>query len=265
MPEGATSLSLKCKVCGGDIRNDYLGAACVCAHCGNKWAMRELVPEYEQHTRAIEHLTKAKEILAGKPDIAGASQARLLYKMALVDCTEHPDAISADLTRLCNEGMETAKKFEIYARGMNYLDKKNPRQALAQFKKIPGYRDVDELLPACEKEAIAARKRHIPFAIIIGMVLPAIIAIVLHEKLGLPLAVCIPAFVVLTAAATYAVYLEGTLATVIMVLSFISAVPLIIFMVLAYGFGVPPATAAICAVGIPILIIVGVAFMPERS
>ena len=63
MPEGATSVSLKCKICGGDIRNDYFAGTCVCAHCGNKWDMKDMIPDYEKHARSIELVAKAKEML----------------------------------------------------------------------------------------------------------------------------------------------------------------------------------------------------------
>ena len=265
MPEEAKTFSLKCKVCGGDIRNDYLSGVCVCAHCGNKWSMEEMLPNYQAHTHAIEVIAKAKELLSGKPDAARAGQAKLAFKTAAVDCTQHPDAISSELLKICEEGVIECDQVATYAKGKNFFDKGNFRQAMAEFKKIPGVRDVDEMIPACEKGIIAARKKNIPLAIAIGVVLPAIIAIVLSEKLGLSLAICIPVFVVFWAATTYALYLEGTLATVIMVLSFLCAVPLIIFMVLAYGFNMDAGPAAALAVGIPIAVIIAVAVLPERS
>lgn len=255
MPEEMKSLSVKCKVCGGDIVRDYMAGTCVCAHCGNKWPMEEMVPDYRNHKRAIELMTKANEILIGKPDVASAGQVKLLYKRAIVDCTEHPSAISAELIKLCNDGLAKTRHFEIYARGKNFFDKQNFRQAMSEFKKIPDYRDVQEMIPVCEKEILVSRRKHIPLAILVGMVLPAIIAIVLSEKVGLPIAVCIPVFIVLSAATAYAVYLEKTLSVVIIVLSFICAVPLILFMILAYGFHMETRTAAIVAVVSPIAII----------
>ena len=110
MPEGATSVSLKCKICGGDIRNDYFAGTCVCAHCGNKWDMKDMIPDYEKHARSIELVAKAKEMLSGKPDVASAGQAKLVFKTATLECTQHPDAISSEILKVCDEGIAEANR-----------------------------------------------------------------------------------------------------------------------------------------------------------
>ena len=266
MPEiTSTPVSLKCKVCGGDLRNDYLAGACVCAHCGNKWALEDLVPDYGRYKHALEKINQAKDLLNSKADITSSEQAKLLYKGALLECSKFTDVIGSDLAKVCQEGLDKAEKTRHYAMGKTHFDKKNYRRALSEFEKIPGFRDVDELVEQAKVGAIAERKKTIPLAILVGMVIPAVLAILLKEKAGLPLAVVLPVFFVLTAGISYAVYLQGTLATVIIVLSILSAVPLILFMILAYGFHMDTGAAAVTSVVAPIAVIILLAIKPERK
>ena len=78
MPDvNATPISLKCKVCGGDIVNDYLGGTCVCANCGNKWAIADVIPDYGKYSRIIAGIAKANEIIESDTKVASANEARL--------------------------------------------------------------------------------------------------------------------------------------------------------------------------------------------
>jgi len=266
MPEATSApVTLKCKVCGGDLRNDYLAGACVCAHCGNKWSLEDLVPDYKKYSRAITKINQAKEMLDLKADISSAGQAMLLYKGAMYELTSHTDAIASDLTRVCKEGLERADQTKHYAMGMTHFEKNNFRRALTEFQKVPGFRDADELIEQCKAQVLIERKKRIPLAILIGMVIPLVLCILLKEEVGVPFPALIPIFIILTAGVSYAVYLEGTLSKVILVLSFLSAVPLILFMIMAYGLHMETKTAAVTAVVAPIAVIILLAVKPERK
>ena len=52
-----TPVSLKCKICGGDIVNDYLVGTSRCANCGNRWAIADLYPDYAKYQRIIANIT----------------------------------------------------------------------------------------------------------------------------------------------------------------------------------------------------------------
>ncbi len=97
------------------------------------------------------------------------------------------------------------------------------------------------------------------------MILPLILALVLYEKVGLHIGICIPIFLVLSAAAAFAVYLEGAVSIIIEILSFVVSVPLFLFLVLAYGFNMETLTALKVAVGVPLLIVVVIAVLAERK
>ncbi len=266
MPEGTTSpATLKCKICGGDIVNDYLAGACVCAHCGNRWSLQDLVPDFSKYTRIIEKMNRAKELLAGKADVATAGQAMLMFKTAAAECASYPDAIASDLMRVCKEGEAQCEQVKHYAKGQNYFDKKTYRRALTEFEQIPDYKDSAEKVEECKKMVLIERKKRIPYAIGIGLILPIILCIFLKEKVGLSLAIDIPITLVLAAGLAYAIYLEGGLSILIQILSFVSAIPLIIFMVLAYGFHMDTGPAAITAIVAPIAVIVIIGMKPERK
>ena len=266
MPEGNVSLvTAKCSICGGELQNDYLSGSCVCAHCGNKWDLQQMYPNLSSYNRTIEHIKRARELLNTKSDVATITQAKLLFKGAAMECTGRTDPIAADLLKLANEGQEEAEKVKHYSAATMYLEKKNFRKAVSEFKKIPGYKDVDVKMKEAQEGAIIERRKHIPIAILVGMIIPAILSILLKEKAGLPLAAVIPIFVVLTCAVSYAVYLEGTLATVIIVLSVLSAVPLILFMILAYGMHMDTGTAATISIVAPIALVAAVALKPDLS
>ena len=55
-----TPVSLKCKICGGDIVNNYLAGTSYCANCGNRWSITDLYPDYAKYQRIIANITKAR-------------------------------------------------------------------------------------------------------------------------------------------------------------------------------------------------------------
>ena len=92
----------------------------------------------------------------------------------------------------------------------------------------------------------------------IGLVIPIVIGVLLYEKTPVPIWGIIPICLALAAGCSYAVYLENTLSVVIIVLSFLSAVPLILFVILAYGYQMDTGPAATIAIGAPLALVIGV-------
>ncbi len=257
--------SLKCKICGGDIANDYLIGACICENCGNRWSMAELVPNYKDYSFVVEKLNRANELLADKEDAVQAGQAILLYKSAAMECVKHSDEIASDLMRLSKEGQARAERAKHYATAKAHFEKEAFRKALSEFEKVKGMKDADEKIEQCLAEIAAARKRRIPYAIVVGMIIPAIACLFLKEKLEVPVGLTIPAFLAGTAGLGYAVYLDGTLSVIVEIASFLLLVPLLLFLVLAYGFHVSTGLAAAIAVGVPLGIVILLAVLAERE
>ncbi len=258
-------ISMRCKICGGTLVNDWLGGACVCENCGNKWSLSDMVPNFADYSRVIEKIKRAKELLNDTDSAASAGQALVMYKSAESDCTKFNDAVGAELAAVCREGRAQASVTGHYASAKAYLEKENYRRARDEFKKAEGFKDSEELLVKCEEGIRIQRKKRIPYAVIIGIILPLILAIVLHEKAGLHIGICIPVFIVCSTATAFAVYLEGTISIIIEILSFVVSVPLLLFLVLAYGFHMEVMTAVKIAVGVPLLIVAVIAVLAERK
>lgn len=259
MSENGTSLlNSRCQVCGGTIRNDYLNATCVCANCGNKWAMKDIIPDYAKHATAVEKIQHARSLMEEKPDVTKLAQAKLLFQQASTECF-HTDAVSAELLKTCKDGMKEVEDLRHYAIGLSHMEKKSYRQAITEFERIPGYRDTDKLVEDCKVLAVKDKKKLIPIAVIIGLIIPTVLGVLLYEKTPVPIWAIIPICLALVAGCSYAVYQENTLSIVVMVLSFLCAVPLIIFMVLAYGYHMETGPAATIAIGAPVAFIIAVA------
>ena len=184
----AKPVSMRCKICGGNLANDYFAGACRCENCGNKWNLSDLVPNYKDYQKIIEKLNRAAEMLDNADDPAKAGQAFLMYKSTAAACMDHTDAVGADLMRLCKEGQDKAVLVKHYTTGKSYLEKDNCRKALAELEKVKGFRDADILAEQCREKAAIEKKKRIPYAVIIGMIIPAVACILLKEKAGLPIA-----------------------------------------------------------------------------
>ncbi|MBO4747030.1 MAG: hypothetical protein J5607_03080 [Clostridiales bacterium] len=254
-----SSVTLKCSICGGEIRADYLSASCVCAHCGNKQPITDILPEYANHATAVEKIRQARSLMEEKPDVAKISQAKLLLHQASTECF-HTDTVSADLLKVCKDGIKETEDLRHYAVALSHMEKKNYRQAITEFERIPGFRDTDKLVEDCKVLAVKDKKKQIPIAIAIGLVIPIVLGVLLYEKTPVPIWAIIPICLTLAAGCSYAVYLENTLSIVIIVASFLSAVPLILFMILAYGYGMESGPAATIAIGAPVALVVAAAF-----
>ncbi|MBP5655421.1 MAG: hypothetical protein J6X33_07885 [Clostridiales bacterium] len=261
----AAPITLKCKICGGDIFNDYLAGASVCAHCGNRWSIEDLIPDYSKYSRIITGINKARDTLNTASTVAATNEANLMYRTAISECGKINDAVSADLLKICNEGREEAGRLASYIRGKDNMRRASYDSAVDEFKKIPGYKDSDSLIEQCKAKIIEERRKGIPWAVVFSLILPAILAIFLKEKLGMPLGAVIPIFLVCSAGLGYVLYRGGIPSIIIKIISFLCAAPLILFMILAYVFHIGVVPSAIIAVGIPIVLFVLFAILTEQK
>ena len=261
----AAPISLKCKVCGGDIVNDYLAGVCSCLNCGNKWSCEDLIPEYNKYQRIIAGINKASSTLSGASTVAATNEAKILYKTSASECGKINDAVSADLLRLCNEGQEESSKLGQYLRGKDYFQRASYDNAIMEFAKIPGYRDSSSLIEQAKTKIAEERKKNIPWAVVFSLILPAIFAIILKEKAGVHLAIVIPVFLICSAGLGYVLYRGGVISIIIKVISFLSAAPLINYMILAYVFNLGVVPSAIIAIAIPIVLIAVFAVLTEKK
>ena len=254
MPDRENPISLQCSICGGRIVNDYLEAACVCAHCGNRWSMDELLPDYKDYARAVEQVGKANELLERKPDVVSAGQAKLMFQRAEEDCADRPDAIALEIMKSCQEGKELADRIIIYAKGKKSFDNKDYHQAITEFSKIPGFKDVDELVKQCNIGIENTREKRVPFTLILGLVLPIAICELILQLTGLHILIIIPIFLLLCGALAYVVFFEKVPPLLIEILSLVIAMPLAIFMILVHGFHMETKTAILIAVLAPLAV-----------
>ena len=142
-------VSFNCRMCGGELVYDFAIGTCKCANCGNKWAIAELYPKY---TRIIATISKASKILERKTDLASADEAKLLFSQAITECSKFNDAVSTELVRICNEGIDKAEQLEIYCRGKHFFDNRAYKSALTELEKVPGFRDADEMIKRCKRQ-----------------------------------------------------------------------------------------------------------------
>jgi len=266
MPEAnAMPVSLKCSVCGGDIVNNYLSGTCVCAHCGNKWNIRDMVPDYNKYSRIISGITKANEILDSDARTASVNEAKLLFKTAVIECTKYNDQVTADLVRLCNEGQKRAEKLAVYHKASKFYEDKSYRSAMNEFRKIPGYADSDAKIADCLEQIKAERKKQLPWAVIFSLIIPAALSLFLKEVFGCPVVLAVILFLAGSAGLGYILYRGGVLSVIIKVVSFLCAAPLFLFCLLAYVFKIGTVPAVIVAVAAPIVLFIIVAVLSEKK
>lgn len=259
-----TPVSLKCKICGGDIINDYLAGTSYCANCGNRWAVADLIPDYSKYQRIIANITKANNIIAGDFKAASANEAKLLYKTSVIECSKFNDPVSADLIKVCEEGQRQADLLAVYIKGKNYFEKKSYRSALSTLSKIKDFRDSEAIIEICKEEIEKERKKQIPWAVVFSLPLPAAMGLFFREAFGWPWAVCIILFLAGSAGLGYVLYKGGVASVIIKILSFLAAGPIIIFSVLAYAFHVPTVIAVIAAIVAPIALFIVFAVSTEQ-
>lgn len=253
---GFAPVSLKCKVCGGDIVNNYLSGTCSCANCGNKWSIEDVIPNYSKYSRIITSINKAHSLLEGNPKFATINEAKLLFKTTTVECNGMNDAVSAELAKLCHEGQAKAEKLAAYTKGKELIEKKSYKSAMNELKKNPGYRDTEQLIAQCEAGIKEEQKKQIPWAVVFSLIIPATLGIYLYEKFGMPLGGVIPICLVCSAGLGFLVYRGGGLAIAIKIVSVLLAVPLTIFAILAYACHLSTGLSVAIAIGAPIAILI---------
>ena len=259
-----TPVSLKCKICGGDIVNDYLVGTSRCANCGNRWAIADLYPDYAKYQRIIANITKANDIVESENKAASANEAKLLYKTSVIECSKFNDPISSDLVRICEEGQKKADLLAIYAKGKGYFDKGTYNSAMSTLSKAKGFRDADAMIEICKEEIAKKRKKDIPWDVVFSLPLPAAVGLFFREVCHWPWAVCIILFLAGSAGLGYVLYKGGVIEIIIKILSFLAAGPIIIFSVLEYAFHVPTVISVIAAIVAPIALFIVFAVSTEQ-
>ena len=265
MPDvNVTPVSLKCKICGGDIVNDYLVGTSRCANCGNRWAIADLYPDYAKYQRIVSNITKANDILESDSKVASANGAKILLKTTAIECAKFNDPISSDLIRICEEGQKKADLLAVYAKGKGYFDKGSYNSALSTLSKVKGFRNADAMIEICKEEIEKKRTKDIPWDIVFSLPLPAAVAIFFREVCHWPWAVCILLFLAGSAGLGYVLYRGGVIEIIIKILSFFAAGPIIIFSIMAYAFHVPTWISVITAIGAPIALFIVFALATEQ-
>lgn len=258
-------VSLKCNICGGDLDRDYLSAICVCENCGNRWEMSDLIPEMAEHSHVTEKIKRAIGLLSDIDDTVNLDQALVLFKSAEDDCLKLPGEVATDLLRICNDGEAQIETLKHYLLGKNAFEKTNYLKAKTEFEKIKNFKDSNQYIEKCEKEIVVSRKKRIPFAVIIGMIIPAVVSVYLHETFGVHFGICIPIFIVISVALGFLIYRGGTVAIIVEIISFIVIVPLLLFSIMAYGFHMKNALAIKIAIGVPLVLIIIFIVLAERK
>ena len=265
MPDvNVTPVSLKCKICGGDIVNDYLVGTSRCANCGNRWSIADLYPDYAKYQRIIANVLKANDIIESDTKVASANEAKLLFKTSVIECTKFNDPISSDLIRICEEGQKKADLLAIYLKGKTYYEKGSYSSAVSTLSKVKGFRDADAMIEIAKEEIEKKRRRDIPWDVVFSMPLPAAVGLFFREVCHWPWAVCILLFLLGSAGLGYVLYRGGVIEIIIKILSFLAAGPIITFSILAYAFHVPTVISVIVAILAPIALFIIFAMFTEQ-
>ena len=260
----ATPVSLKCSICGGDIKNDYLAGTSVCLNCGNRWSITDIVPGYAKYSKIIANINKANDIIENDTKASSANEAKIIIKTAMMDCNRINDHVAADLNRLCDDLLKQVDQLSYYIRGKNNYDHKSFRSAIHDLSRVPGYRDADEIVYKCKMEIDADRRRQLPWAVLFSLIIPAAFGLFLREAFRCPWAVCIILFLLGSAGLGYVFYRGGVVAVILKVVSFLAASPLIIYSILKYAFHMPGVPAVIIAIIGPIVLFILFASFTEQ-
>ena len=260
----ATPVSLKCRICGGDIVNNYLAGTSVCANCGNRWSLADVIPDYSKYSRIIANINKANDIIATDTKAASANEAKLLFKTAVIECNKFNDVVSSDLIKICEAGQKEVDLLATYIKGRNFYEKRSWSSAVKELEKVPGYRDSEAMVEICREEIEKERKKQIPWSVIFSLIIPAAVGLFLREQFGCPWVVCILLFLAGSAGLGYVLYRGGVISVIIKIVSFLAATPLILFSILAYGFHLPSTVSVIIAIVGPIALFIVFASFTEQ-
>ena len=256
---------MKCKVCGGDIKNYYLIGTCSCLNCGNRWSLADIIPDYAKYSKIISNINKANDIIQTETKPTSANEAKLMFKTAIMDCNRFNDHVSADLIGICEEGLKQVDLLSKYVKGKNLYDKMSYSSAMHELIKVPGYRDADAMVAICKEELEKERKKQLPWAVVFSLIIPAGVSLALKDFAGWPIAVCIILFLAGSAGLGYVLYRGGIPSIIIKVISFLGGGPLILYCVLAYGFHLSPGLSLTVAIGAPVALFILFAVMTEKK
>lgn len=258
-------VSLKCKICGGDIKNDYLAGVSSCMNCGNRWSLNDVIPDYEKYSRIIANISKANDIIRTQLKPTSANEAKLAYKTAIMDCNRFNDHVSSELVLICEDGLKQVDQLAVYIKGKNLFEKKSYSSAIHELAKVPGYRDADAMVLICKEELEKERRKQIPWAVVFSLIIPAGVGLALKDFAGWPIAVCILIFLAGSAGLGYVLYRGGIPSVIIKVISFLGGGPLILYCVLVYGFHLSPGLSVAIAIVAPVALFILFAVMTEKK
>ena len=230
----ATPVTLKCKICGGDIVNDFLVGSCVCTHCGNKWNFEDLIPDYSQYSNIISNIISANEIIENDPDVVSLEQARSLLSFSADECDKIDGVVASDLARVSRDGIDKIDRSQGYMTGIAFFEKQNYQAALEELEKIPGFKNTEELKERCKENVEKDKKAQKMLEVFIGMMVPAMVCIVLKIVADVSIAILIPTFIVASVVLGFLIYRGGMPAAVIELASFICVAPFLIFLIVRY-------------------------------
>ena len=256
---------MKCKVCGGDIKNYYLIGTCSCLNCGNRWSLADIIPDYAKYSKIISNINKANDIIQTETKPTSANEAKLMFKTAIMDCNRFNDHVSADLIGICEEGLKQVDLLSKYVKGKNLYDKMSYSSAMHELIKVPGYRDADAMVAICKEELEKERKKQLPWAVVFSLIIPAGVSLALKDFAGWPIAVCIILFLSGSAGLGYVLYRGGIPSIIIKVISFLGGGALVLYCVLAYGFHLSPGLSLTVAIGAPVALFILFAVMTEKK
>ena len=260
-----TTIRFKCNNCDGTIVYDPLAGSCMCDHCGHKWTIEDMVPDFDKYSKAISNIKRANDILDAEPTVTDSEQAKILFQLASTECQKYSGAISSDLIRMCSEGETRAERLKIYARAGKLFKNGTYPEAMEEYRKVQGFKDSDEMIRKCEENIELSKKRQIPLTILTGIIIPLAAAVLLKEKAGLHIIPCILIFLVLWAGCSYLIYLEKVPSLIIRIISFLIAVPLLLFMLLAYVFHLGTVPSLVIAIAVPVGLSVLFSFLADHG
>ena len=257
----------KCRVCGGDMKNDYKAGLRYCTHCGNKLDLSKADEHYKDYENIIKQLNSAETAaLSDNNDLKTVNQALLAYKNALTACSlSKPMAQVEELKLLCREEVEKYTKRSRFLAAKEHFENKAYTKAYEELKALGDYAEAAELAEKCAAEIQKERIKHLPYSIFAGLILPAILFFVLKEKTDISIAAALAAALTAAGLNIFVIYRGGALATLLEILSYILLVPLLIFALLAYVFHLSTALSLGIAIGAPLIIVILLAVLAERE
>ena len=230
----ATPVTFKCKICGGDIVNNFLVGSCVCAHCGNKWNLEEMIPDYSQYSNIISNINEANEIISNNPTSVTLERAKSLLTFAITESENIDGVVTLELAKLSRDEIAKIDQLQSYLKGVSFFEKQNYQAALAEFEKIPGYKNTEELKEQCKVNVTKDRKALKILEVALGMLAPAMICITLKILADVSFAILIPVFIVTSAVLGFFIYRGGLPASIIEFVTFMLVGPFVLFLIIRY-------------------------------